>query len=322
MPKMNLLEAIRSTLDQEMKRDKSIIILGEDVGENGGVFRVTEGLAKKHGNNRVMDTPLAESAILGVSIGMALQGLKPIPEVQFEGFLYPAMDQLINHAARYRNRTRGVHSVPLVLRCPIGGGIKALEHHSDSPEAILAHSPGLKVVMPSNPYDAKGLMASAIEDPDPVIFFEPKKLYRSVEEDIPTKRYTVPIGKANVVKEGTDLTLISYGSLLVDCFEIASQFKEANIEVIDLRTISPLDTETIVKSVQKTGRVVIVNEAPRSGGIASEITARINDFCLFSLKAPIQRVTGFDTVVPLRLYEHNFFPSKSRIINAIHLALK
>ncbi len=311
----NIVQAINLTLQQEMKRDRSIVILGEDVGEDGGVFRVTEGLAKKFGNNRVVDTPLAESCIVGVAIGMAAFGLKPVVEIQFEGFLMPALDQLINHASRLRNRSRGRYSCPLVVRCPIGGGIKALEHHSDSPETYLIHAPGLKVVMPSTPFDAKGLLISAIHDPDPVIFFEPKKLYRSIVEDVPDKEYIIQIGKANIVKRGNDVTLITYGSMVKTSFEAVRNLNE-DVEIIDLRTLSPLDTETIINSVRKTGKVVIVHEAPRTLGLGAEIIARINEKTGLS-KSRIVRVTGYDSVVPLRKFEDLYFPSHERIRRAV-----
>lgn len=311
--KMNIVQAINLALEQEMKKDKSIIIFGEDVGKDGGVFRVTEGLAKKFGNNRVIDTPLAESCIIGAAIGMAAFGLKPITEIQFEGFLIPALDQLINHASRLRNRSRGRYSCPIVVRCPIGGGIKALEHHSDSPETFLIHAPGLKVVMPSTPFDAKGLLIAAIRDPDPVIFFEPKKLYRSIVEDIPEKEYVLEIGRANIIKKGNDVTLITYGSMVKTCFEAVRDL-DINVEIIDLRTLSPLDIDTIIESVQKTGRVVIVHEAPRTLGLGAEIIARINE--RLSLKS-FGRVTGFDSVAPLRRFEDLYFPSHERIRRAV-----
>ncbi len=321
MPNLNLIEAINLALKQEMKKDKTVILIGEDIGEDGGVFRVTEGLSKLYGNNRVIDSPLAESAIIGTSIGMSIAGLKPVAEIQFEGFIFPALDQLINHAARIRNRSRGRFFCHIVVRCPIGGGIKALEHHSDSPETYLIHAPGIKVVMPSNPYDAKGLLISAIRDPDPVIFFEPKRIYRAIKEEVPEKEYTIPIGKAKIIQEGSDLTLITYGSSVKMCKEVIQQIK-SSIELIDLRTLSPLDDETIVNSVKKTGKVVIVHEAPKTLGLASEIIARINEKAFFSLQAPIERVTGFDIIVPLSKSESFYYPNHQRIINAINRVMK
>ncbi|RMD65896.1 alpha-ketoacid dehydrogenase subunit beta [Candidatus Pacearchaeota archaeon] len=323
MAELNMIEAIRSALRAEMKLDKKVVLLGEDIGVNGGVFRVTEGLQKEFGKERVIDTPLAESGIVGSAIGMAIAGLKPVAEIQFEGFIFPALDQLVNHAARIRKRSQGKFHCQLVVRCPIGGGIRALEHHSDSPETYLAHTPGLKVVMPSTPYDAKGLLASAIRDPDPVVFFEPKKIYRAIKEELPDEHYTIPLGKARVVKEGHDLTLITYGSLVLTAAQVAEDLREElDIELIDLRTLSPLDEETIISSVKKTGKAVVVHEAPRTLGFASEIIARINEKALYHLEAPVARVTSYDLPVPLAKYEDYFFPSKERITNAIRKVMK
>lgn len=321
MPLLNLIEAINLTLKQEMKKDKSVILIGEDIGDDGGVFRVTEGLRALYGT-RVIDSPLAESGIIGTSIGMALGGLKPIAEIQFEGFIFPAIDQLVNHAARIRNRSRGRFSCHLVVRCPIGGGIKALEHHSDSPETYFIHTPGIKVVIPSTPYDAKGLLLSAIRDPDPVIFFEPKKLYRAIKEEVPEKEYTIPIGKANIIQEGTDISLFTYGSSVKTAREAIAQLKNVSVELIDLRTLSPLDTDTLISSVNKTGKAVIVHEAPKTLGYAAEIIARINEKAFFSLQAPIERVTGFDTIVPLSKSEHFYHIDTQRIIHAIEKVIK
>ena len=251
MAQLNIVDAINLALKQEMKKDKTVLVLGEDVGVDGGVFRVTEGLLKMF-PGRVFDTPLAESAIVGTSIGLACSGFKPVAEMQFEGFTLPAFDQIVNHAARIRNRSRGRFTVPLVIRSPIGGGIKALEHHSDSPETYYVHTPGIKVVIPSTPYDAKGLMISAIRDPDPVIFFEPKRLYRAIKQEVPEKEYLVPIGKARMVQEGTDVTVISYGATVRECEQAIDIVKEhISVELIDLRTLSPMDTETIIASVKK-----------------------------------------------------------------------
>nr|MBI4157152.1 alpha-ketoacid dehydrogenase subunit beta [Candidatus Woesearchaeota archaeon] len=316
MPKLNMVEAINLALKQEMSKDKSIIVLGEDVGIDGGVFRVTEGLLKKFSKSRVIDTPLSESGIVGVSIGLAINGLKPVAEIQFEGFMLPAFDQIVTHAARLRNRSRGRFTVPLVIRSPYGGGIKALEHHSEAPETYYVHSPGLKVVIPSTPYDAKGLLISAIRDPDPVIFFEPKKIYRAIKQEVPEKEYSIEIGKANIVQEGTDVTLITYGSLVRTSLRAVENLKES-VEIIDLRTLSPLDVDLIINSVSKTGKVVIVHEAPKTLGLSAEISALINEKALLSLQAPIERVTGFDITIPLPKTEHYYFPDEKRIQMAI-----
>lgn len=317
-----MVEAINLALKQEMKKDSRIVILGEDVGEDGGVFRVTDGLATLYGNHRVIDTPLAESGIIGISIGLAITGLKPIPEIQFEGFLMPALDQIINHASRIRNRTRSRYTCPLTIRCPIGGGIKALEHHSDSPESYLIHTPGIKVVMPSTPYDAKGLLIAAIRDPDPVIFFEPKKVYRAIKEEVPEEEYTIPLGKAKVIKEGTDITLITWGAAVKTSLEAVQNFSNISVEVIDLRTLSPLDTETIIQSIQKTGKAVIVQEAQKTLGFAAEIIARINEKALYSLQAPIERVTGYDIPVPLPKNEDYYLFNQKKIIKAIEKVMQ
>lgn len=318
----NMVEALNDALRLEMKRDKNIVIIGEDVGEDGGVFRVTDGLAKEYGNKRVMDSPLAESGIVGAGIGMSLVGLKPVCEIQFEGFIFPAIDQIVNHASRMRNRSRGRFTTPIVVRCPIGGGIKALEHHSDSPETYLVHTPGLKVVIPSGPYDAKGLLISALREKDPVIFFEPKKIYRAIKEEVPDEAYAIPIGKANIIKEGKDVTLIAYGAWVKTAKEAVEKLNSVDVELIDLRTISPLDTETIINSVKKTGKCVIVQEAPKTLGLASEIIARINEKALYSLQAPVERVCGYDTIVPLRIHEDYFLPSVEKITSAIERVMK
>src|SRR5438270_2900741 len=267
MPKLDLVGAINLALAQEMAADPRIVILGEDVGVNGGVFRVTDGLQKRFGAERVFDSPLSESGIIGTSIGLAMAGMRPVPEIQFEGFLGPAYDQLVNQAARCRTRTRGAFTCPLTVRVPVGGGIHAPELHSDSPEAIYAHTPGLKVVMPCTPYDAKGLLISAIRDPDPVIFFEPKRVYRSFREEVPEDEYTIPIGQAKIVSEGNDLTLVSWGASVFQCLEALDQLPEdVSVELIDLRTIYPIDVDTIAESVRKTGRAVVVHEAPKTAG--------------------------------------------------------
>ncbi|MBS3145464.1 alpha-ketoacid dehydrogenase subunit beta [Candidatus Woesearchaeota archaeon] len=319
--KLNMVEAINLALKQEMKKDGNVIVLGEDVGVDGGVFRVTEGLLKLYGEKRVLDTPLAESGIIGTSIGMAAYGLKPVAEVQFSGFMYPGFDQLISHASRIRNRSRGMFSCPMVVRAPYSGGIRALEHHSESMEAIYVHTPGLKVVIPSRPYDAKGLLISSIRDPDPVIFLEPKRVYRAIKEEVPEEEYTLPLGKCNVVKEGNEITVVSYGAMMKLVLEAVEKLENVSAEVIDVRTLSPLDDETIINSVKKTGRCVIVHEAPRSCGFAAEIIARINEKALLSLEAPVKRITGYDTVIPLAKLENEYLPSVKRIMHGIEEVL-
>jgi pyruvate dehydrogenase E1 component beta subunit len=314
-----MVQAINRGLMEEMERDPSVMVLGEDVGKEGGVFRVTEGLQTKFGPERVVDTPLAESGIVGTAIGLAVKGMKPIAEIQFEGFLPPAMDQIMSHASRIRTRSRGRFTCPLVIRSPWGGGIRAPEHHSESPEAIFAHTPGIKVVIPSAPYDAKGLIVSAIRDPDPVLFFEPKRIYRAIREEVPDGEYTVPIGKAKVMREGKDVTVISWGAMLREVLRAAEMIDKEGIkvEVIDLRTISPMDDTTFLESVRQTGRAVIVHEAPRTCGVGAEIIARINEKALLSLAAPVERVTGFDTVMPLMKLENHYLPSPERILRGI-----
>ncbi len=316
MANLTLVQAINLALVQEMEADDSVMLLGEDIGHNGGVFRVTDGLFKRFGPTRVVDTPLAESGIIGAAVGLAMGGLRPVPEIQFEGFLGPAYDQICSHAARMRSRTRSALTVPMTIRVPVGGGIHAPELHSDSPEAIYAHTPGLKVVMPSSPYDAKGLLISAIRDDDPVIFFEPKRIYRAFREEVPEDEYTVPIGRARVVADGDEITLISWGATVVQCMN-AIEHSGRSIELIDLRTIYPLDMETINDSVRKTGRVVIVHEAPRNCGLGAEIASSIMEECFLHLEAPIQRVTGFDTLMPYYKLELDYLPEKDRIDAAI-----
>ena len=318
MAQLTLVQAITAALAHEMERDDRVVCLGEDVGLNGGVFRVTEGLQKKFGPDRVIDTPLAESGIMGTAIGLAMAGMRPIPEIQFEGLLGPAYDPLTNHAARYRTRTRGAITVPMVVRVPVGGGIHAPELHSDSPEAIYAHTPGLKVVMPSTPFDAKGLLLAAIRDPDPVVFFEPKRVYRSFREEVPDGDYEVPIGQAKVVSEGTDITVVSWGAPVHDCLKALDTLPEdVSAELIDLRTIYPYDADTVAASVEKTGRCVVVCEAPRTASMASEIATMIQERCFLHLKAPVQRVTGFDTVMPYYKLELQYIPDAPRIAEAV-----
>lgn len=315
---LTLVDAINEALEQEMTRDERVVLLGEDVGANGGVFRVTEGLQKIFGKDRVIDTPLAESGIMGSAIGLAMAGMRPIPEIQFEGFLGPAFDQLTNHAARYRSRTRGAITIPMTVRVPVGGGIHAPELHSDSPEAIYAHTPGLKVVMPCTPVDAKGLLTAAIRDPDPVVFFEPKRVYRSFREEVPEEEYTIPIGQAKVVSEGTDLTVVTWGASVFECLAAIDKLPEdVSIELIDLRTIYPIDLDTIVQSVQKTGRCVIVHEAPKTSGFGAEISSLIQENCFLHLKAPVQRVAGFDTVMPYYKLELDYLPDSKRIAESV-----
>jgi pyruvate dehydrogenase E1 component beta subunit len=319
MAKRNMVEAINRGLMEEMERDPSVMVLGEDVGKEGGVFRVTEGLQAKFGPERVVDTPLAESAIVGTAFGLAVKGFRPVAEIQFEGFLAPAMDQIMSHICRIRTRSRGRFTCPMVIRSPWGGGIRAPEHHSDSPEAIFAHTPGIKVVIPSTPYDAKGLIVSAIRDPDPVLFFEPKRIYRAIKEEVPDGEYTIPIGQAKVIREGSDVTVISWGAMLREVLRVAEMIDKegVKVEVIDLRTISPMDDTPFLESVRRTGRAVIVHEAPRTCGLGAEIIARINEKALLSLAAPVERVTGFDTVVPLMKLEKHYLPSPERILRGI-----
>lgn len=315
---MNMVQAINAALKQEMERDENVILLGEDIGVNGGVFRVTEGLWQKFGDKRVMDTPLAESALVGTSIGMALYGLRPVPEIQFDGFSIPTLDQLVNHASRIRNRTRGRFHVPLTVRIPYSGGIRALEHHSDSPETYFAHTPGLTVVVPSGPYDAKGLLASAIRNNDPVIYLEPKRIYRAIKEEVPEEEYTIPIGEAKVVQSGGDITIVTYGAILRTVREAVEKIGDKySVEVLDLRSLSPLDTNAVIESVKKTGRCVIVHEAQRTLGMAAEIIARINEKALLNLEAPVERVTGWDVVYPLPKLENYYLPNADRVVEAV-----
>ena len=314
-----MVEAINLALREELERDSRVVILGEDVGKEGGVFRVTDGLQQKFGGDRVVDTPLAELGIVAVAFGMAVYGIHPIAEIQFEGFLYPCLDQINNHLGRIRNRSRGRFTCPLVIRVPYGGGIHAPEHHSDSPEAILAHIPGIKVVIPATPYEAKGLVLSSIRDPDPVIFMEPKRIYRAIREEVPEGDYTIPLGKARMVQEGKDVTVVAWGAMVREVLNAAEQLKgdKIDLEIIDLRTISPIDVETIITSIRKTGRGVIVHEAPKTCGLGAEIIALINEKALLSLQAPIERVTGFDIPVPLMKTEHYYLPNVKRIVMAV-----
>ncbi|MDR3630960.1 MAG: alpha-ketoacid dehydrogenase subunit beta [Desulfocapsaceae bacterium] len=325
MTKMTMVQALNLALRQEMEKDDSIVLLGEDVGRDGGVFRVTEGLADQFGEQRVVDTPLAESGIVGMSIGMAAYGLKPVCEIQFSGFSYHNFHQIENHAARLRWRSQGRYPVSMVLRAPYGGGVRALEHHSESREAYWAHTPGLKMVIPSGPRNARALMVSAIRDPDPVIFYEAKALYRAFREEVPDEEETLPIGRPQVVREGGGLTMIAYGAMLRPTLEAADVLREQDgveAEVIDLLTLSPLDEGPLVQSVQKTGRAVIVHEAPRSFGPGAEIVSRIMEKAFYFLQAPLERVAGFDVVIPLFAREKSYLPGLERIVAAARRTLK
>jgi len=313
-----MIEAVNHALANQMRINQSIVILGEDVGFNGGVFRATEGLQNEFGEQRVIDTPLAESAIIGMSIGMASQGLIPVPEIQFMGFIYPALDQIIGHAARLRNRTRGRLSCPMVIRAPFGGGIHAPEHHSESTEAIFAHIPGLRVVIPSSPSRAYGLLIASIHNPDPVIFLEPKRIYRDGKQLIEDSGEPLPLDTCFVLREGIDLTLVSWGAMIKETLQAAEKLAEQGIdaEVIDLATIKPLDIDTIMDSVNKTGRCIIIHEAAKTCGVGAEIAAQLAEKSITSLLAPIQRVTGYDTVMPMFKNEHHYMPSTQRIISS------
>ncbi len=318
-----MIEAINRAHAWEMAHDPSVVVLGEDVGLNGGVFRATAGLQEQFGKDRVQDTPLAEGMIAGMSIGMATQGLKPVAEIQFMGFLYPALDQIGNHMARMRNRTRGRLTCPMVMRMPHGGGIHAPEHHSESLETLLAHHPGLRVVCPSSPARAYGLLLAAIRDPDPVIFLEPVRLYRLVKQEVTDDGAALPLDVCFRLREGSDVTLVTWGAMTVETLRAAEQLEQSGVscEVLDLATLSPIDHETILESVTKTGRLVIVHEAPRNCGIGAEIAATVAEHGLFDLHAPIKRVTGYDTVMPLFKLEHEYIPSVARIVDAVRETL-
>ncbi|AHG02172.1 2-oxoisovalerate dehydrogenase subunit beta (plasmid) [Halostagnicola larsenii XH-48] len=316
--RLRMIEAVRETLRSELERDDDVVVYGEDIGRAGGVFRATEGLMEAH-PNRVFDAPAAEAGIVGVGVGLAATGLRPVPEIQFQSFLYQGFHQLVQHVARMRSRTRGTITCPMTIRTPYGGGIHALELHSESFEAGFAHVPGLQVVFPSSPAETKGLLTSAIRDPDPVVFMEPTRLYRSFREEVPDE-HEIPLGKARVVVNGDDLTVVAWGSMLRETLD-AVEGVDASVEVIDPRTLYPLDAETIVESVKKTGRCVVVHEAPKSGGMAGEITARINERAFFYLEAPIERVTGYDVPVPFFAREDAYVPDTERITAGIHRAL-
>ncbi len=319
MAKMTMVQALNLALRQEMQKDDRVLLLGEDIGKDGGVFRVTDGLIEAFGERRVVDTPLAESAIVGTSIGMAVYGLRPVCEIQFSGFDYLNFAQIESHASRLRRRSQGRYGVPMVLRAPYGGGVRALELHSESREAFWAHMPGLKMVIPSGPRNARALLVSAIRDPDPVIFYEPKAVYRAFREEVPEEEETMPIGRPQTVREGKDLTMICYGAMLHPTLEAAQELKERDgieAEVIDLLTISPLDDELFTRSVRKTGRALVVHEAPRSFGPGAEIVSRLMEKSFFYLEAPIRRVTGFDVIIPLFGRENDYLPDARRILRA------
>ncbi|WP_322941296.1 alpha-ketoacid dehydrogenase subunit beta [Mycoplasmopsis canis] len=318
---LNNIGAVTNAIDLMMEKDSTVVLWGQDAGFEGGVFRATEGLQKKYGVQRVWDTPIAEASMCGIGVGAAIFGIKPIVEIQFQGFSYPSFQQLMTHAARYRNRSRGRFTVPMVLRMPMGSGVRALEHHSEAIEAMFAHIPGIKVVMPSTPYDTKGLMIAAINDPDPVVFLEPKKIYRSFKQQIPAEIYEVPIGKANILVEGNDLTLVTYGAQVHECIEALKKLVATNsnisVELIDLRTIKPLDIETIINSVRKTGRLLVVHEAVKSFSVSAEIIARVNEKAFEYLKAPLSRLTGYDITVPLARGEKYHAIDSDKIITKI-----
>jgi pyruvate/2-oxoglutarate/acetoin dehydrogenase E1 component len=321
---VNLAQAVNGALDTALGADDRVILLGEDIGRSGGVFRITDGLQQRHGPNRVFDTPVAESGIVGAALGMAVAGLRPVAEIQFMGFSYPAYDQIINHVARIRNRTNHRFTAPMVIRIPYGGGIGAAEHHSESTEAIYTHVPGIKVVVPSTPRGARGLLLAAIEDPDPVIFLEPIRLYRAVKEDIPDSYYTAEIGPVRVERSGDDITLLSWGAMMKETRAAATALEEQDIsvEVIDVRTLAPLDRVGILQSVTKTGRAVVIHEAPLTGGFGGEIAATIQERALYSLKAPVRRVTGWDTIFPLKRSEGHYLPTVDRIVATAHETLE
>ena len=318
MPEMTIVQAVNKTLDAEMERDKDVVLLGEDIGKNGGVFRATDGLQAKYGDARVIDTPLAESGIIGTAIGMSLYGLKAVPEIQFLDFIYPAFDQIVNEAAKFRYRSGGQYTVPMTIRSPYGGGIKGGHYHSQSSEAYFAHTAGLKVVVPSTPRKTQGLLLASIRDPDPVIFLEPKRIYRAIKEEVPEKGPAMELGKADVVHQGSDVTLFAYGAMLHVGLEAAAKAEEdgTSVQVVDLMTLSPLDEETILASAKKTGRVVILQEAPKFVSYGSELSALIAEEAIEYMEAPIKRVAGFDTPFPYAL-ENVYLPSPNRVLNAI-----
>jgi pyruvate dehydrogenase E1 component beta subunit len=318
MPEMNIIQAVNDALRLEMRRDPRVVVLGEDVGRFGGVFRATSGLQEEFGPERCVDTPLAESGIVGTAIGMALYGLRPVPEIQFADFIYPAYDQIVSELAKLRYRSGGEYPAPVVIRTPVGGGIRGGHYHSQSPEALFIHVPGLKVVCPSNPIDAKGLLATCIRGEDPVIFMEPKRVYRAARGNVPEGEYTIPLGEAKTVREGRQVTVLAWGAMVHTALEAAEQAAAQgyDLEVIDLRTLLPYDIDAILTSVRKTGRVVVVHEAPRTCGFGAELAATIQEKAILSLEAPILRVTGFDTPFPYTL-EHEYLPDANRILDAV-----
>jgi pyruvate dehydrogenase E1 component subunit beta len=316
MPAWNIIQAVNDALRIEMRRDPRVVVLGEDVGKFGGVFRATVGLIEEFGADRVIDTPLAESGIVGAAIGMAMYGLRPVPEIQFSDFIFPAFDQIVNELAKLRYRSGGQYSAPVVIRTPVGGGIKGGHYHSQSPEALFIHTPGLQVICPSNPIDAKGLLISAIRQDDPVIFMEPKRVYRAARGDVPEGEYTVPIGAAKVVREGSGMTVIGWGAMFHEAQQAVEQDPELDAELIDLRTLWPLDIETLTRSVRKTGRCAIVQEAPKTCGFAAEISALVQERCFTSLEAPVSRIAGWDTPFPYTL-ENDYLPLAPRILRSL-----
>jgi 2-oxoisovalerate dehydrogenase E1 component beta subunit len=318
MPTMNIIQAVNDALRLEMRRDPNVVILGEDVGKFGGVFRASQGLQEEFGKERVIDTPLAESGVIGTALGMALYGLRPVPEIQFADFIFPAMDQILSEVAKYRYRSGGQYSCPMVIRTPYGGGIRGGHYHSQSPEAHFIHTAGLKVVVPSNPHDAKGLLTSAIRDPDPVLFFEPKRVYRAAKGEVAEGEVVVPIGKARVTREGSQVTVIAWGAMWHEADQAVTEAAGTGIdaELIDLRSLQPLDVDAIAGSVRKTGRAIVVHEAPRTCGFGAEISALIQERCFLHLEAPVARVTGFDTPFPYTL-ESEYLPRAPRILKAI-----
>ncbi|WP_245837204.1 alpha-ketoacid dehydrogenase subunit beta [Virgibacillus phasianinus] len=316
---LTLIQAINDGLKVMLTEDENTLILGEDIGKNGGVFRATVGLQEQFGEQRVVDTPLSEAGFVGAAVGMALNGLRPIVEIQFLGFIYPAFEQIATHVTRTRTRTMGHYSLPMVIRAPYGAGVRSPEIHSDSVEALFTHLPGIKVVCPSNAYDAKGLVIAAIEDPDPVMFLEPMRLYRGERNDVPEEKYTVEIGKGKRLQEGEDVSILAWGAMIPVALKAAEKMKKENIscDVIDLRTLYPLDRDIIAESVQKTGRAVIVHEAHATGGVGAEITSVINDTSFLYLRSPIERVTGFDVPIPLFALENNYLPTPERVVHSI-----
>ncbi|MHA2297175.1 MAG: alpha-ketoacid dehydrogenase subunit beta [Candidatus Hodarchaeales archaeon] len=319
MPEITMVEAVRLALDEEMERNDRLILLGEDIGANGGVFRATQGLIDKYGPERVLDTPLAESGIIGFAIGLALHGLRPVAEIQFIDFVWPGFDQIHSELSKFRYRSGGMFPVPVVMRSPYGGGVRGAHYHSQSPETYFTHTPGLKVVIPSNPYDTKGLLTAAMRDPDPIIFLEPKRLYRAFKEEVPEGEYTVPIGKANTARIGKDLTILSFGSMLhvsLEAAELASERYGIDCEVIDLRTLMPLDIESIEASVKKTGRVISVTEAPKTTGFGAELSALVAERWIEYMEGPILRVAGYDTPFPFTL-EQDYLPTTNRVLDAV-----